>query len=103
MVRIVRRAGSVRFHYKWWGLIFVLPVVTFFAAFNLFPTLFGLWLSFTDYDLLNPPAWVGLDNFANLLADRLFLQAFGNTLFSYWVRRCLSGCCRCWRPWCSTR
>src|SRR5215471_10276433 len=79
-VSIVRRAGSVRFHYKWWGLIFVLPVVTFFAAFNLFPTLFGLWLSFTDYDLLSPPVWVGLDNFANLIADRLFLQAFGNTL-----------------------
>ena len=76
MVSIVRRAGSVRFHHKWWGLIFVLPVVTFFAAFNLFPTLFGLWLSFTDYDLLSPPVWVGLANFANLLADRLFLQAF---------------------------
>ena len=77
---IVRRAGSVRLHRKWWGLIFVLPVVTFFAAFNLFPTLFGLWLSFTDYDLLSPPVWVGLDNFANLFADRLFLQAFRNTL-----------------------
>ena len=67
-------------HHKWWGLIFVLPVVTFFAAFNLFPTLFGLWLSFTDYDLLSPPIWVGLDNFANLFADRLFLQACANTL-----------------------
>jgi ABC-type sugar transport system permease subunit len=77
---IVRRAGSVRLHRKWWGLIFVLPVVTFFAAFNLFPTLFGLWLSFTDYDLLSPPVWVGWDNFANLFADRLFLQAFRNTL-----------------------
>ena len=42
-------------HYKWWGLIFVLPAVGFFAAFNLFPMLFGLYLSFTDYDLLNPP------------------------------------------------
>jgi multiple sugar transport system permease protein len=70
----------VRFHHKWWGLIFVLPVVVFFAAFNLFPTLFGLWLSFTDYDLLSPPVWVGLANFTNLFADRLFHQAFINTL-----------------------
>ena len=52
----------------------------FFAAFNLFPTLFGLWLSFTDYDLLSPPMWVGLDNFANLFGDRMFRQAFANTL-----------------------
>ena len=70
----------MRFHYKWWGLIFVLPAVGFFAAFNLFPTLFGLYLSFTDYDLLSPPIWVGLDNFVNLASDRLFRQALGNTL-----------------------
>lgn len=67
-------------HRKWWGLAFVLPAVGFFAAFNVFPMLFGLWLSFTDYDLLNPPQWVGLDNFANLWGDRLFWQALGNTL-----------------------
>ena len=42
--------------------------------------LFGLYLSFTDYDLLNPPLWVGLDNFANLSRDRLFRQALANTL-----------------------
>ena len=56
------------------------PSSGFFGVFNLFPTLFGLWLSFTDYDLLNPPTWVGLDNFANLLTDQLFLRAFANTL-----------------------
>ncbi len=70
----------MRFHYKWWGLIFVLPAVGFFAIFNLFPTLFGLYLSFTDYDLLSPPIWVGVDNFVNLASDRLFRQALGNTL-----------------------
>ena len=70
----------LRFHFKWWGLVFVLPAVGFFAAFNVFPMLFGLYLSFTDYDLLNPPLWVGLDNFANLLSDKLFLTALRNTL-----------------------
>jgi multiple sugar transport system permease protein len=66
--------------HRWWGLVFVLPVVLFFAVFNLFPTGFGLWLSFTDYDLLTPPIWVGVDNFVNLWSDRLFRQALGNTL-----------------------
>jgi multiple sugar transport system permease protein len=70
----------LRFHFKWWGLVFVLPSVGFFAAFNVFPMLFGLYLSFTDYDLLNPPLWVGLDNFASLLSDKLFLTALRNTL-----------------------
>ena len=69
-----------RFHFKWWGLVFVLPAVTFFATFSIFPMLFGLYLSFTDYDLLNPPLWVGLDNFANLVSDPLFRKALANTL-----------------------
>jgi multiple sugar transport system permease protein len=77
-----RRLGLAlpRFHFKWWGLIFALPAVAFFATFNLFPMLFGLYLSFTDYDLLNPPTWVGIDNFVNLVTDRLFLAALRNTL-----------------------
>ena len=65
---------------KWWGLVFVLPVVAYFAVFSVFPVLFGFALSLTDYDLLNPPEWVGLDNFRNLLADKLFLTALANTL-----------------------
>ena len=70
----------LRFHFKWWGLVFVLPAVGFFATFSIFPMLFGLYLSFTDYDLLNPPLWVGLDNFANLVSDPLFRKALANTL-----------------------
>lgn len=72
-----RRRPSNR---RWWGLVFVLPVVGYFAVFSIFPVLFGFTLSLTDYDLLDPPNWVGLDNFRNLLADRLFLTAFANTL-----------------------
>ncbi len=70
----------LRFHFKWWGLVFVLPAVGFFATFSIFPMLFGLYLSFTDYDLLNPPLWVGFDNFANLVSDPLFRKALANTL-----------------------
>src|ERR1700722_20271527 len=64
----------------WWGLVFVLPVVAFFAVFNVFPVVFGFALSLTDYDLLDPPNFVGLDNFRNLLDDDLFLTALRNTL-----------------------
>jgi multiple sugar transport system permease protein len=65
---------------RWWGLVFVLPVIVFFAVFSVFPVLFGLAISLTDYNLLDPPEWVGLDNYRNLLDDRLFLTAFKNTL-----------------------
>ncbi len=68
------------FNRHWWGLVFVLPVVLYFAVFSIFPVLFGFALSLTDYDLLDPPNWVGLDNFRALFTDRLFLTAFANTL-----------------------
>jgi multiple sugar transport system permease protein len=55
-------------------------VVAYFAMFSIFPVMFGFALSLTDYDLLDPPNWVGLDNFYALFADRLFLTAFANTL-----------------------
>ncbi len=58
----------------------MLPVVGYFAVFSVFPVLFGFWLSLTDYNLLDPPEWVGFDNFANLLEDPLFTTAFRNTL-----------------------
>jgi multiple sugar transport system permease protein len=58
----------------------VLPVALFFAVFSVFPVFFGFYLSLTDYDLLNPPLFVGLDNFRNLLGDKLFLTALANTL-----------------------
>ena len=65
---------------RWWGLAFVLPVVGFFAVFSAFPVFFGFYLSLTDYDLLNPPIFVGLANFAGLAHDSLFIAALVNTL-----------------------
>ena len=65
MVAVLRR----RVGRHWWGLVFVAPVVAFFAVFNLFPVVFGFAISLTDYDLLDPPNFVGLDNFRNLLDD----------------------------------
>lgn len=75
-----RRSPRSPLDIGWWGLWFVLPVVMFFAAFSVFPVFFGFYLSLTDYDLLSPPLFVGLDNFRNLAGDKLFLTALANTL-----------------------
>jgi multiple sugar transport system permease protein len=75
-----RRSPRASFDVRWWGLCFVLPVVVFFAVFSVFPVFFGFYLSLTDYDLLNPPLFVGLENFRNLASDTLFLTALANTL-----------------------
>ena len=37
-------------------------------------------LSLLHWDLLTPPGWAGLENYADLAGDRGFLKALGNTL-----------------------
>lgn len=83
---------SVTRHRRWWGLLFVAPAVTFFALFAIFPIGFGVYLSFTRYDLLTPPQWIGTGNYTSLIRDRAFMMAVVNTLifvlgatFPVWV------------------
>ncbi len=69
-------------------LLFLLPSLAGFLAFNLGPILTSLLLSFVDYDGLRPLTlrtiqenWVGLENYRRLLEDPVFHRAFWNTLF----------------------
>lgn len=58
---------------------FLLPNLLGFAVFTFFPVLAALLISFTDWDLLQPPVWVGLENYRTLFADPLFGQVLKNT------------------------
>ena len=65
---------------QYYGLLFVLPAVIFFAIFFLYPIVIGFSLSLTDFTLLKPPVWVGLQNYQDLLNDRLFLKSLNVTI-----------------------
>jgi multiple sugar transport system permease protein len=41
----------------------------------------SLYLSFTTYDVLNPPVWVGFQNYRQMFGDELWLKSLGNTFF----------------------
>lgn len=45
------------------------------------PALLTLGLVFTRFDALREPVWIGFTNFVNLIDDRFFWIALGNTLF----------------------
>jgi multiple sugar transport system permease protein len=57
------------------ALIFIAPALIGFTAFYLVPAIRGLYLSFTDWNLLSDPEFVGLDNYRRLLRDELFWNA----------------------------
>lgn len=64
------------------GLLFVLPVVLGTLILNVIPAAASLLLSFSEWDLLTPPRFIGLANFRELLtADPFALGALRNTIF----------------------
>lgn len=65
------------------GYLFLTPWLLGFFGLTLGPALASLYLAFTDFDLLTPPKWVGLDNFEYMFTlDDRFRQALGVT-FTY--------------------
>lgn len=67
-----RRTG----HQNGWALLFLAPWLIGFLAFTAGPMLASLYLSFTDYDLLSAPNWIGWGNFGRMFGnDPLFLQS----------------------------
>ncbi|WP_237774310.1 carbohydrate ABC transporter permease [Actinosynnema sp. ALI-1.44] len=61
-----------------YGLLAAALVV--FALFSWYPIVRGVLLSFQEVNFVDPPKWVGFDNFARLFADPLFATAWLNTL-----------------------
>ncbi|MFD3257662.1 carbohydrate ABC transporter permease [Paenibacillus lentus] len=78
---------------KWWnpskkeavvGWIFLAPEAIGIIALAIFPLIFSLFLSFTNWNLVGGFAemkWVGFDNFTRLIDDSKFLKAFQNNIF----------------------
>lgn len=67
---------------QWEGYLFLLPSLLGVLAFTAFPVLFAVVISFTEWDLVAPPKFIGLDNFVNLFTqDVLFGQVAANMAF----------------------
>lgn len=65
------------------GYAFISPWLVGFLVFTAFPFLASVYLSFTRYDIVSPPAWVGAANYRMLLTrDPLFWKALSIT-FKY--------------------
>ncbi|NLL72366.1 MAG: sugar ABC transporter permease [Clostridiales bacterium] len=59
---------------------FLLPYALIFTIFFVLPVIISIVYSFTYYNVLNPPEFIGLQNYINLLlADDVFLISVKNT------------------------
>lgn len=61
------------------GLLWISPWLLGFLIFMAAPIGVSLYYSLTDFPILEPPLFVGLDNYRGLLSDAVFHQALWNT------------------------
>ena len=66
-----------------WRALFVLPAILFTLALVIFPTVFGLFIAFSDWNLQSATgrSFNGLANFYQLINDPYFWNALGNMVF----------------------
>lgn len=61
--------------------IMITPAIVIFLVFSIYPILYMGYLSFNEWDLINPvKTFVGLDNFMALFKDETFLKVVKNSV-----------------------
>lgn len=65
--------------------LFVLPAVALFFTFDYLPTFSAFYYSLTEYHVLIPPEWVGLDNYKALAGDGVFLKSLRNSFLYFLI------------------
>ena len=59
--------------------LFLAPALLVIAVFLLYPIVAVVYFSFTDYNIVTPPVWVGFDNYTRLAKDPIFFLALKNS------------------------
>ncbi|MEK5643813.1 MULTISPECIES: carbohydrate ABC transporter permease [Paenibacillus] len=68
-----------------YGYFFIAPFFIIFLLFGLYPILYSLYISFTNWDGIRTPEFVGLGNYVAVFHDPIFYKTFLNTLFIWGV------------------
>ena len=63
------------------GLLFISPWLIGISIFTAYPIVASMIFSFSSYNGISSPVWIGLQNFRDLFNDEIFLKSIYNTLF----------------------
>ncbi|NMB20169.1 MAG: sugar ABC transporter permease [Firmicutes bacterium] len=64
--------------------LFISPYLILFLVFQLVPTIATVYYSFTEWNGLRAPRWIGWRNYQLMMNDYMFSDAIRNT-FRYWI------------------
>ncbi|EMS6267497.1 sugar ABC transporter permease [Listeria monocytogenes] len=74
------RNKSAQIHQQRMAYLFIALPVLLLAIFMILPIGMALFVSFTDYDIVNSPNWIGFDNYIKMFRDPYFLISLKNTI-----------------------
>jgi len=78
--RVVGAKSNFQTRRAIWGYIFAIPWILGLIIFWGGPILASLYFSFTNYEVIGSPNWVGVDNYVRAFThDDLFWQSLGRT------------------------
>lgn len=64
-----------------WGYLFITPNFLVILFFTFIPVFFALYMSFTDWNILSDPNFIGLENYEKIFSDPLAKETFLNTFY----------------------
>jgi multiple sugar transport system permease protein len=76
-----RNRGRARRRNLLSALLFLSPWMIGFLVFTAWPMIYSAYLSLTDYDVINDPEFIGIENYVAMASDDKLLLALGNTAF----------------------
>ncbi|MBD1380484.1 carbohydrate ABC transporter permease [Metabacillus arenae] len=80
--RKVSRLSKIKRNWNKYAIvyIFLVPILIHFSIFHLFPILFSLYITFTDWPIIGDPEFVGFKNWINFFSDEMAWKAIWNTI-----------------------
>jgi multiple sugar transport system permease protein len=81
MASLVQQMRRMRNRQSFWAWVFMAPGILYFLVFLIVPLIAATYVSFTDWDIMTPPEWVGLKNYAELLQNQTMRRAILNTFY----------------------
>jgi multiple sugar transport system permease protein len=76
---VLKRMGRLRRQEIRSFYLFIAPWLLGFLLFVFFPIAFSFYLTFTEYNVITPPKFVGMNNYVQLMNDSLFWKSLSNT------------------------
>ena len=71
---------KLSFEETFWGWVLIIPAVLGLLLFRLGPVIASLYFSFTKYDIISAPQWIGFTNYRTMVNDEYWQKSIEVTL-----------------------